>query len=178
MKNKTKFNLITMLMVISLFSVVATAQDESGRIDVMQKDAERILRELREYTIFDLVSVSIDDQRLMLNGLVTNGYKKNKYLRELEQHLSEVEIVNNIDVLPASIEDSRLRSLLARSIYYDSHLFHYASPRGPYPIHIIVSGSRVTLEGNVNNEMDKRLVYSKARNIFGVITVENNLTTR
>jgi hyperosmotically inducible protein len=43
------------------------------------------------------------------------------------------------------------------------------------PIHIIVKGGRVTLEGVVRNQADKDLVYIRANGVPGVFSVTNNL---
>ena len=43
------------------------------------------------------------------------------------------------------------------------------------PIHVIVNGGHVTLEGVVNNEGDKNMAEIRAKQVPGVFSVTNNL---
>jgi osmotically-inducible protein OsmY len=43
------------------------------------------------------------------------------------------------------------------------------------PIHIIVKGGHVTLEGQVNTQADKDAAALRANTVPGVFSVENNL---
>ena len=49
------------------------------------------------------------------------------------------------------------------------------SGAGDYPIHIIVKSMRVTLIGVVENDSDKMLAYTKAREVSGAFEVKNEL---
>ena len=55
-------------------------------------------------------------------------------------------VVNNIQVLPPSPMDDRLREQLYRKLYGYGPLFKYANQSIP-PIHIVVKNGRVTLKG-------------------------------
>jgi len=44
-----------------------------------------------------------------------------------------------------------------------------------FPIHITVENGHVTLEGVVDNPMDKTLAEVKAKSVPGVLSVTNNL---
>jgi hyperosmotically inducible protein len=71
--------------------------------------------------------------------------------------------------------DDRLRLQVARAIYRDPVLSRYGIQAVP-PIHIIVDNGHVTLEGVVNNEMEKNVAgirASAAGLSFGQVT--NNL---
>jgi hypothetical protein len=48
-------------------------------------------------------------------------------------------------------------------------------PLGSYPIHIIVNGGHIILEGVVDNQADKNLAGMRARGISGAFSVENEL---
>jgi hyperosmotically inducible protein len=83
-------------------------------------------------------------------------------------------VVNNIDVLPPSPMDDRIRRAVYRSIYSYGPLFKYGGMAVP-PIHIIVKGGRVTLEGVVDNEIDKNLAGMRANQVPGTFQMTNNL---
>jgi hyperosmotically inducible protein len=53
-------------------------------------------------------------------------------------------------------------------------LFPYAMESVP-PIHIIVQGGNVSLEGAVNNEADKNMAEIRAKQVPGVFSVTNHL---
>jgi hyperosmotically inducible protein len=74
--------------------------------------------------------------------------------------------------LPGSPYDDQIRAALASEIYRE--LPYYAITANP-PIHIIVETGRVTLEGVVRNEVERRIPETIARSTFGVFSVENRL---
>jgi hyperosmotically inducible protein len=84
-------------------------------------------------------------------------------------------VVNEIDVLPLSRNDDRLRRALYRAIYgSNSPLFRYAVQAVP-PIHIVVRNGRATLKGVVANKGDANLAYIRARGVPGLFEVKNEL---
>ena len=84
-------------------------------------------------------------------------------------------MVNEIQVLPVSPNDDRLRIGLYRSIYnWNSPLFRYATQAIP-SIHIIVDRGRATLKGVVNSKGDAQIAYTRARSVPGLFDVKNEL---
>jgi hyperosmotically inducible protein len=81
---------------------------------------------------------------------------------------------NQIEVLPLSPNDDRLRLSLYRAIYGFAPLSRYALPVLK-PIRIIVKNGNVTLEGVVDNQADKSLATIRANGVHGVFSVTNNL---
>jgi hyperosmotically inducible protein len=81
---------------------------------------------------------------------------------------------NQIEVLPVSPFDDRLRHALYRAIYGYPPLNRYAMPVLK-PIRIVVKNGHVTLEGIVANEGDRNIVNIRANGIHGVFSVTNNL---
>ena len=84
-------------------------------------------------------------------------------------------MINDIEVLPVSPNDDRIRLDVARNIYRSEALERYGFQVNP-SIHIIVKNGNVTLEGVVNTEADKNIAGVKAREVGGVFDVKNNLT--
>ena len=70
--------------------------------------------------------------------------------QDLEQRVAKIDgvrqVKNDITTLPVSFFDDELRFRIARAIYGNSNFWRYGSMVNP-PIHIIVDGGRVTLEG-------------------------------
>jgi hyperosmotically inducible protein len=81
---------------------------------------------------------------------------------------------NQIEILPPSPNDDRIRREVARAIFNDERLFPYSMGALP-PIHIIVNGGRVSLEGVVNSQGDKNEAGLRANGVPGVFSVQNNL---
>ena len=81
---------------------------------------------------------------------------------------------NQIEVLPVSSMDDRLRQRLFRAIYGSASLQRYDMPVIK-PIRIIVNKGHVTLEGVVDNEGDKNVANIRANGVSGVFSVKNNL---
>ena len=84
-------------------------------------------------------------------------------------------VVNEIQTLPLSPHDDRLRVALYRTIYgWNSPLFRYATQAVP-PIHIVVDRGRATLKGIVASRGDANLAYIRARGVPGLFDVKSEL---
>jgi hyperosmotically inducible protein len=91
------------------------------------------------------------------------------------KHIEGVEKVDNqIEVLPTSPMDDRLRRQLYRAIYGYPALEKYALGVQK-PIRIIVKNGHVALEGVVDNEGDKNFAGMRANGVSGIFSVTNNL---
>jgi hyperosmotically inducible protein len=142
---------------------------------------ERFVREIRHelvmlpyYGVFDNLAYRVDGYNVTLMGQVTRPTLKSGAENVVKGIEGVQNIVNNIEVLPLSPNDDRLRLALYRSIYGHNVLNRYALNAVP-PIHIIVKNGQVTLEGVVANEMDKNVANIQANAVAGVFGVTNNL---
>jgi len=146
-----------------------------------QKSQPRITREVRhelamlpQLSIFDNLAFRVDGSTVTLLGQVRNAVLKSD-AEHVVKHIEGVEQVNNqIETLPPSPNDDRIRAQVARAIFNDSRLFPYAIQSLP-PIHIIVKGGHVNLEGVVRDQGDKNEAGIRANEIAGVFSVQNNL---
>jgi len=87
------------------------------------------------------------------------------------KHIEGVEKVDNqIEVLPLSPMDDRLRLELYRAVYGYPALEKYALGVQK-PIRIIVKNGHVTLEGVVDNQGDKDLAGLRANGVSGIFSV-------
>jgi len=146
-----------------------------------QRMQDRISREvyhelvmLPQLTIFDNLQYKVDNGKVTLMGQVENAILKDS-AEKVVKKIEGVESVNNqIEILPPSPNDDRIRRQVARAIFNDERLFRYSMGSVP-PIHIIVKNGHVTLEGVVNSQADKDAANLRASSVPGVFSVENHL---
>jgi hyperosmotically inducible protein len=166
----TRF-LASACLILALATSVA-AQQTSLQIF---RGVQRQVLTYPHFTIFDSVNAQITDGAVTLTGKVTMPFKR-KDLEERVTRLAGVKsVTNQIDVLPASKSDDELRVGIANAIYGNPSLSSYANLVNP-PIHIVVERGRVTLEGVVNNNVDRAMAYSIA-SMFQAFSVKNALRT-
>ena len=138
-------------------------------------DISRTVNDYTQFTVFDDVDAVVKEGIVTLTGAVTMPHKRVDIEKRVAKIDGVVEVRNQINVLPASLSDDRLRYNIARSIYGNPHFWNYAIGPNP-PIHIIVDHGRVTLTGVVNNETDRMIARSLAHQ-FPAMSVTNNLKT-
>ena len=144
----------------------------------------RMVREIRHelvtlpyYGVFDWLTYEVqNDGTVVLRGEVVRPSTKS----DAEHRVKDIDgvrgVENQIQVLPNSPSDDRLRLALYRSIYgFNSPLFRYATQSVP-SIHIIVNHGHVTLRGVAANKGDANLAYIRARTVPGSFSVSNELT--
>jgi hyperosmotically inducible protein len=161
------------LLVIAAGAAPARAQD---RFDV--KIATEITRQIQRYpqlTIFDDVNGRVENGVVTLSGKVTMPYKRNDIGKKAAAVTGVREVINGIDVLPASPYDDELRLRIARAIYGNAAFWRYGASVNP-PIRIIVERGHVTLTGVVDSNVDRMLARSLATG-FGELSVTNDLRT-
>jgi hyperosmotically inducible protein len=138
---------------------------------------ERVRHELAMlpyYGPFDSLSFRVDGETVTLLGEVTRPTLKSD-AAAVVRALEGVEGVDNqIDVLPLSPYDNRIRAAVYRSIYAQPSLSRYAIQARP-AIHIIVRNGTVRLEGVVATEMDRTIAGLQASGVSGVFELDNNL---
>lgn len=155
-------------------SVAASSAPEKKDLQVFNDVAKSVNRYVH-FTIFDDVSAKVSDGVVTLSGKVTMPYKRNDIMKRVADVDGVREVRDNIEVLPVSSFDDRLRYRIARAIYSNPNFWNYAI--GPNPsIHIIVDHGHVTLTGVVQSEVDRMLARSLVDQ-FGVMSVKNELKT-
>src|SRR5581483_2314210 len=143
---------------------------------------ERISREVRHellllpyYGVFDNLAYKVnDDGSVVLEGQVVRPTTKSDAQNVVKRVKGVEKVINNIDVLPPSPNDDRIRRDVYRSIYGHNVLRQYALRAVP-TIHIIVKNGNVTLESAVARQMDKQIAEMQAKSVGGVFSVTNNL---
>lgn len=126
------------------------------------------------FSIFDNLAYRVDGNVVTLYGQVTRPVLKSD-AQNVVKHLEGVgQVINNIEVLPLSPMDDRIRIATARAIYGYGPMQRYGLGAQP-PIRIIVKNGNVTLEGTVANEADKNIAGIRANGVSGVFSVTNDL---
>ena len=101
------------------------------------------------YGVFDNLAYKVDpDGTVTLLGQVARPVLKSDAENAVKRIVGVPRVVNNIEVLPTSFEDDRIRREVYRAIYGNPALNEYQMRAVP-PIHIIVKNGHVTLEGAV-----------------------------
>jgi hyperosmotically inducible protein len=167
----TRF-VLTLVLMTALSSTSLAA--DGGNLQIFRDVSNQVLR-YTQFTIFDSVHANVDDGIVTLTGKVTMPFKRQDIERRVTKVNGVREVHNKIEVLPVSIHDDELRYRIARAIYGNSAFWNYAAMVNP-PIHVIVEHGRVTLEGVVNNNVERMLARSLATS-FDAFSVTNNLKT-
>jgi hyperosmotically inducible protein len=170
-----------MLVVVVTLLSLATLGFTQDRDQPSAKTQERITREVRHeilmlpyFGVFDNIAFKVDGYTVTLLGQVARPPLKSD-AENVVKHIEGVEKVDNqIEVLPNSPMDDRLRRRLYRAIYGYPALEKYALGVQK-PIRIIVKNGHVTLEGVVDNEGDKNFAGMRANGVSGTFSVTNNL---
>jgi hyperosmotically inducible protein len=154
----------------------APATRDIHRIEVLKEEIRHQLLSMPYYSVFDWIEGEVKlDGTVMLRGEVTRPTIKDDAAERVKRLESVTKLNNEIEVLPLSPNDDRLRIALYRAIFnFDSPLFRYATQSVP-PIHIIVKNGNVTLKGIVADQGDSQLAEIKARGVSGAFDVKNEL---
>lgn len=142
--------------------------------DRINRETLHELLMLPYYTVFDNLEYKVEGHTVYLYGQVVNPTLKSD-AGNVVKHIEGVEkVVNNIQILPPSPMDDRIRRAEFFTIYRNDSLNKYAW--GAIPgIHIIVDNGHVTLIGEVDNEADKNIANIQANSVPGVFSVTNKL---
>jgi hypothetical protein len=181
-------------------------QEKEAVPDAKQQAALKLAQEVRrqivtqpQFGVFDNIHFALAEN----NTVILRGKASRPTLRSsIENSVRRIEGVDNvkneIEVLPLSPNDDRLRAAVYASIYGFGPLQRYTSnrggpsrrmpsvaraaggitndpPIGRHAIHIIVENGNVTLTGVVDSETDLALAGMRARLVPGVFSVDNDL---
>lgn len=142
--------------------------------DRLEREVRHELVMLPYYGVFDNLAFKVEGDKVTLLGQVSRPTLKSDAEGVVKKIEGVASVVNEIEVLPLSPNDDRIRQATYRAIYRQASLSRYALQAIP-PIHIIVKNGNVNLEGVVANEGDKNLAGIRARGVSGVFSVNNNL---
>lgn len=163
--------------VAALLPLVAFSQSVPATDTNTQALAKKVRHELvmlPYFTIFDDLGYKVDGDTVTLYGKVTRPSLKQDAGRVVKNVEGVQRVDNQIEVLPLSNFDNRIRWQTARAIYNYPNLNRYGMGTQP-SIRIIVENGHVTLEGVVDSQSDKNVAGIRANQVSGVFSVTNDL---
>ena len=123
---------------------------------------------------FNNLTLSVNNGIATLGGQVLTDVDRASAVAIVENTPGVKGLVDDVQVLPTSIHDDDIRIATARAIYGDPSMQKYAiDPQAP--IRIVVDNGHVTLYGVVDNQMDKQIAETRAREVPGVFSVTDKL---
>jgi hyperosmotically inducible protein len=188
-----------LLIGASLTGVVLMTAGTSAETVTSQETARSLrhtLERLPYYGVFDYMSFQVERGVVTLNGYAISGSLRSAAETAAKRTSGVDEVANRLEVLPASQEDDRIRWATFYRVYTDAFLSKYASggditvrreihqarqwgfayqPLGLYSIHIVVRHGQTTLYGVVDSDADRQIAEVRAREVFGVFGVNNEI---
>jgi hypothetical protein len=168
----------------------------SGPETAIAQKIRKELSVLANYGVFDHLKFSVNGSQVVLSGYASRPTLKSAAEIVAKRVEGVDSIVNEIEILPLSRFDDRIRTQAYARIYGHSVLSRYDPgrgvpmfwpparaaagitndpPIGNHPIRIIVNNGNITLEGVVDNEGDKAIAGMQANTTPGAFAVINNL---
>lgn len=169
-----------LMVVWAAVFVIAGAAQLAAFTDLSQAARAKIEDDLyRRLTplvgVFDYVAFKLDaDGTLTLLGQVKETPTKQRVEAEAKKAEGIKQVRNQIEILPASSADEKLRQSLYGAIYEQKGYTRYKQQKIP-PIHIIVKNGSLVLEGAVMSQQEYNQVNSAVKSVSGVTSVKNNL---
>jgi osmotically-inducible protein OsmY len=160
------------------------------------RSVQRALDRLPYYGVFDFMAFSVERGTVTLTGYAYHGSLRSAAEAATRRTSGVDEVANRVELLPASQNDDRIRWATFYRIYTDAFLSRYApggpdqirreiydsrrfpgmhQPLGMYAIHIVVRNGHTTLFGVVDNEGDRQIAETRAREVTGVFSVDNEI---
>jgi osmotically-inducible protein OsmY len=190
--------LIVSLCALGLIVVAggpAAAQDETAQ--AVTAKVRRALARVPYYGVFDLVAFKVDRGVVTLQGYAHRSALKRE-VEDMVRRVTSLDVQNEIEVLPVSNDDDRIRWEVYRRVYTDDLADKYVAggaseirlevfnmarfpgmePYGTYPVHVIVKHRRVALIGSVASEFDKNSLLIRAKQTVNTLGLEDQVSVR
>ena len=177
-----------------------TSASPTANQEKLLRIAEEVRKQivaLPEYGVFDNIHFGINpDGTVVLRGEASRPALKSSAENVVKRIAGVEKVDNQIEVLPTSPNDDRIRAAVYAAIYSSAPLQKYTSnrrsrpmpsvaraaggitndpPLGFHAIHLIVKNGNVTLTGVVNNAGDLAIAGIRASGVPFVFSVDNQL---
>ncbi len=165
------------------------------------KEIQKKLGGLANYSVFDWITFGFHDKTVVLKGYASRPILKTEAGNAIKGIPGVEGVDNQIEVLPYSMMDDRIRGAVYNRIYTQPALRRYNAyqgtnrqaiapgpsiarmaggitadpPMGFNAIHIIVENGNVALYGVVDSESDAAIADMQAKSTPGTFSVENYL---
>jgi hyperosmotically inducible protein len=192
--------LTLVLLVLPASAQSAKQNGASAPTDPVQRMAAAIYKQivtLPQYGVFDDIHFAIKgDGTVILRGEASRPTLKSSAENVVKKIEGVRQVVNEIEVLPVSQNDDRIRALTYSKIYGNQWLQRYTNNRGGgryispsraaigitndppvgwHAIHIIVKNGNIRLVGVVDTSGDLAMAEMQARQVPGAFEVQNDL---
>jgi hyperosmotically inducible protein len=151
-----------------------TSSDDTRLEQRLSGEVRHELNMIPQFTVFDNLAYRVNGGTVTLFGQVRDAIVKDSAEARVKRLEGVERVDNQVEILPASFNDDRIRRRVALAVFNDSRLFNYGIQTVP-PIHIIVKNGHVNLVGMVRTQADKDDAFIRANGVSGVFSVENNL---
>jgi osmotically-inducible protein OsmY len=147
---------------------------------IADQDLESKLGEKLKYdrvgygNVFDAITLNVQNGVVTLAGSALDYPSRDSALAVVSTYPGVKDVVDNIQVDPASPMDDGIRMAVARAIYGYPSLNKYSVDPAK-SIRIVVKGGNVELDGIVDNQADKDTANIRANAVPNVFSVKNNL---
>jgi len=165
------------MILAGLMAVTPAILPASNKVKPEKPLTEKVRHELvmlPYYNVFDNLKYQVNGSEVTLLGQVNRPVLKSDAENVVKQIPGVTAVHNQIEVLPVSGFDDRIRVGVFRALYRQPALSRYAMGAVPQ-IHIIVKNGNVTLEGVVANQADRNVANIMANQVPGVFKVTNDL---
>jgi hyperosmotically inducible protein len=168
----------------------------SSEVEQIARDVHKQIVTLPQYGVFDHIHFAIKGNTVILRGSASRPVLKSSCENVVKKIQGVREVQNEIEVLPLSPSDDRIRALTYARIYGNPSLSRYTNNRGGgryispmrrtigitndppigwHAIHIIVKNGNVRLVGVVDTTTDLAIAEMQANSVPGAFTVDNEL---
>lgn len=117
--------------------------------------------------VFDAITLKVQDGVVTLGGSALDYPSRDSALAVVSTTPGVKDVIDEITVDPASLQDDQIRMQVARAVYGYPSLNKYAIDPGK-PIRIAVQNGNVALYGEVDSEADKDTAFIRANAVPGV----------
>jgi hyperosmotically inducible periplasmic protein len=197
MSVKKEIKMIRYALTIAVLTAgIAVAQNDQASANI-NNQVRHELTMLPYYGVFDNLEFTVDGGVVTLSGQASRPVLKSDAEGVIKKIEGVTTVRNEIEVLPLSSNDDRIRAAVYTRLYRTPALQKYTSnrtepilrhgrpghissivndpPVGYHAIHIIVKNGHVTLEGAVGAQNDKNIANIQTNSIPGVFSVTNKL---
>lgn len=138
MSPKARIAFLAPGLLLTCFASAALADDAPAATEAQQqeilkiaKDIHKAIVTLPQYGVFDNINYGIKGSTVILRGEASRPVLKSSAENVTKKIEGVSEVQNNIEVLPLSPNDDKIRSGVYASIYRYAPLQKYTSNRGP-----------------------------------------------
>ena len=166
--------LLALSVALSAPALLAAQPQSSPAYQRLVKEVRHELVMLPYLGVFDNLEFKVEGSTVTLVGQVTRPTLKSDAGNAVKNIEGVEKVDNQIEVLPLSPDDDRIRRAvymaLARNQQLDRYFMQVVAP-----IRIIVKNGNIALEGVVDNKTDSDLANITARGVSGAFSVTNHL---